>query len=83
MELPPRSPDLNVLDYSLWAKINQLLREQEAQFHPNKKETMTQFIARLRRTALGLPPSVVRPAVQDMKRRCNLIAKAEGYLIDE
>ena len=82
-ELPPRSPDLNVLDYSLWAAINKRLREQERNFPKNKKELKVEFIARLRKTALGLPPSVVRAAVEDMQKKCKLINEAEGGLIDE
>lgn len=83
MELPPRSPDLNVLDYCLWAEISRRLRNQEAAFPANKKESKEQFLARLRRTALGLPTALVKRAVQDMKRRCTLIKEAKGYLIDE
>ena len=83
MELPPRSPDLNVLDYSLWHEINTRLRAQEAKFRKNKKETKAEFLARLRHTARTLPPSVVTKAVQSMKKRCRLIKDAKGYLINE
>ena len=72
-----------MLDYSLWAAINKRLREQERNFPKNKKELKVEFIARLRKTALGLPPSVVRAAVEDMQRRCKLINEAEGRLFDE
>ena len=82
-ELPPRSPDLNVLDYSLWKAISVRLRTQESKFPKNKKETKAAFLARLRKTALGLPATVVRKAVQDMQRRCKEIDEAEGGLIDE
>ena len=80
MELPPRSPDLNVLDYSLWNAINRRLRKQEAKFRANKKESKVEFMKRLRRTALGLPTAVVKSAVQDMKRRCTLIKDAKAGL---
>ena len=83
MELPPRSPDLNVLDYCLWHTINTRLRKQEAEFPKNKKESKLEFLARLRHTALTLPPSVVTKAVRSMKRRCQMIAEKKGYLIDE
>ena len=59
LDFPRRSPDLNVLDYSLWAYINRKMRAQEASFK-NKKETAKQYMARLRRTALAVPSSVVR-----------------------
>ena len=83
LSLPPRSPDLNVLDYSLWSEINKRLRKQEAAFSKSKKESKVAFLARLRRVALGLPTSVVTKAVKSMKRRCNLIKAAKGNLIDE
>ena len=78
MKLPPRSPDLNVLDYSLWNAIDRRLRKQEEKFQAKKKETKDEFIKRLRRTALGLPAVVVKKAVQDMKRRCTLIRDAKA-----
>ena len=34
--MPPRSPDLNVLDYSLWSEISKRMRRQEQDFHNNK-----------------------------------------------
>ena len=52
--LPRRSPDLNVLDYSLWHAINERMREEEKQFPTNRKETKEQHLERLRATALGL-----------------------------
>ena len=65
--LPRRSPDLNVLDYSLWKEITRKVRKQEASFHHAKKETKEQYRQRLRRAALALSPTVVRRAVGDMK----------------
>ena len=83
MEMPPRSPDLNVLDYSLWAEISRHLRKQERKFPKSKKESKADFIKRLRKTAMGLPASVVRKAVEDMQARCKKIDEAKGGLIDE
>ena len=36
---PRGSPDLNVLDYSLWHAINERMREEEKQFPANRKDT--------------------------------------------
>ena len=83
LDLPPRSPDFNVLDYSLWHAINEKMRDQEANFPADKKETAEEFKQRLRRTALTLPASVVMSAVQDMKRRLGLLHEARGKLINE
>lgn len=77
-DLPPRSPDLNVLDYSLWHAINERMREQERSFDEKKKETREAYLARLRRTALGLPSPVVKKAVMDMHRRVRLAVAAKG-----
>ena len=82
MELPPRSPDLNTLDYSIWAEISKRLRQQEAQFPTNKRESKEAFLKRLRKTALGLPEAFVTKAVMSMSRRCQDIKKAKGFLID-
>ena len=41
------------------------------------------FLKRLRRVALSTPPSVVKRAVMDMKRRLGLIVKAKGGLFKE
>ena len=83
MSLPPRSPDLNVLDYSIWSEINRRLRQQEARFRSSRKESKVRFLKRLRRVALTLPASFVTKAVQSMKRRCKSIEANKGYLIEE
>ena len=81
--LPPRSPDLNVLDYSIWHEINVRMRKQEAAFDEAKKETMDEYLKRLRHTALTLPTSVVSKAVGDMKRRVAEVQKERGGLVKE
>jgi len=80
-KLPCRSPDLNVLDYSLWTAITRKMRAQERNFAKNYRETKEDFLARLRRTALGLPTNVVKKAVMDMEVRVALLKKAKGGLI--
>ena len=81
LALPPRSPDLNVLDYSLWKAIATRMREQEAKFRSSRVETKEQYKARLRRTALGLPTAEVTKAVQAMHKRVRMVAKERGGLI--
>ena len=76
--LPPRNPDLNVLDYTSWHGINIRMREQERRFKKGKRETKAQFLMRLRETAMGLPLSVVKRAVQDMHRRVRLVIARHG-----
>ena len=69
LHLPRRSPDLNVLDYSLWHAIDVRMRAQEAEMRPTKKESKGEYLKRLRCCAMTLPKSVVEPAVMDMRRR--------------
>lgn len=82
-DLPRRSPDFNVLDYSLWRAINVRMREQESAFDGGKKESVVEYKQRLRRTALSLPTSVVTRAVADMKRRVAMAIEAKGDLFNE
>ena len=79
--LPPRSPDLNVLDYSLWHEINVAMRAQEKTFRKSKRETTTEFKAR--RVALSVSESKVKKAVGSMVRRCATISAAAGDLFTE
>ena len=82
-DLPPRSPDLNVLDYSLWHEINVAMRSQEKNFRKTKRETMEEFKARLRRVALSVSENKVKKAVGSMVRRCATISAAAGDLFTE
>ncbi len=83
LDLPKRSPDLNVLDYSLWSQINTRMRAQEREWPAEFKESRRGYKARLRRTALGLPKSVVGKAVKAMKRRLEKLKVAKGMYFDE
>lgn len=83
LDLPRRSPDLNVLDYSLWHAINTRMRKQEASFTAERRESGEEFKARLRQVALSLPTSVVTRAVRDMARRVHALRSAKGRLIAE
>ena len=82
-DLPPRSPDLNVLDYSLWHEINVRMRAQEQQFSKAKVESSDEYLGRLRRTALLLPSSLVQRCVGDMARRVRMVVSAKGGLFNE
>ena len=78
VEFPKRSPDLNPLDYGLWAEVNKRMRKQELRFKANRRETKAQYAARLRRTAMALPPSFLKALVSSMKRRCADLVAAGG-----
>ena len=82
-DLPRRSPDLNVLDYSLWRAINIAMRAQERTWPQGKTETAEEFKARLRKTAMGLPEALVTRCVGDMVRRCRQTFDRGGRLFTE
>ena len=63
VEIPKRSPCLNVCDYSLWPEMNCRMRAQEKRFAATKRETRNAYLKRLPRTALSLPLSVVAAAM--------------------
>jgi hypothetical protein len=47
LSIPKRSPDLNVLDYAIWSRVDQLLRKQERNMSENRHESRAQFEKRL------------------------------------
>ena len=83
LNLPKRSPDLNVLDYSLWSQINTRMREAEAKWPKDFTESRQEYKDRLRRTALALSAAVVKKAVMDMKRRLHALKAANGGYFEE
>ena len=83
LDLPKRSPDCNPLDYSLWKEINSRMRGQERGFTRSFRESKSEYLRRLRHTALSLPKSVVTKAVGDMRRRVRELVERKGALISE
>ena len=78
LSLPPRSPDLNPLDFSVWAEINRRMRRQEASWPKSKRESRDEFLARLRRTAMRLPRSYINAVMANMAKRVALLRLAKG-----
>ena len=81
--IPKRSPDLNVLDYSIWSTVETLLRKQERNMKECKTETRHDFIKRLDRTALNLSKETIDNAIGSLRRRSQLLLKARGGLFAE
>ena len=81
--IPKRSPDLNVLDYSVWNEVEKKLRAQERNMGDDKHETRSKFEQRVDRTASGLPASYIDAAIGDLRKRCGLLYKAKGGLFEE
>jgi len=63
MDLPPRSPGLMPLDYTLWDEIEARVLSQEIP----RDETNEQYLKRLRSVALHLPKELVQKTIMKMK----------------
>lgn len=81
--IPKRSPQLNVMDYAIWSEINRRLRNQERGWPSDRKETRKEYLARLRRTAMRLPPKFINASIQSMRTRCQRLHRAKGDHIEE
>lgn len=81
-EIPARSPQLNLCDYWLWREVNTRMRARERKFPSGKRETRAAFIRRLKRTAKSIPSDMVTKSIESMKKRCRLLAEAEGGQIE-
>lgn len=71
---PRYSPDLMPMDYSIW----QLVKNRMDKHKPPKNETVGQYKARLRRTALNLPAKLVQKVVAGIQKRAAAIVEAKG-----
>ena len=81
--LPKRSPDLNVLDYAVWAEMEKRMRRQEKRMPEGKRETREEFERRLDRTAQQLPRELIEKSIGDMPRRVERLYMAKGGLFEE
>ena len=80
LQIPPRSPDLNVLDYAVWSEVEKRLRQQEKRMPEGRKETRQQFEKRLDRTAASLSPAFINNAISNLQKRCQLLYKARALM---
>ena len=76
--LPKRSPDLNPLDFSLWAEVNKRMRAKEQDWPKSKKESRKEYLARLRRAAMSLPPEYINRIIGALERRTQQVTHAQG-----
>ncbi len=76
ISLPPYTPELQPLDYSLWRAIeSKVASKLETK---KRKLSVKEFKQLLQRTAYSLPTSVVQAAVEAMPRRVLAILQADG-----
>ena len=71
---PKYSPDLNPLDYFVWAEVNRRMGSQS----PPANESQIAYKSRLRKTAMGIPASTIRAAVGKMKAKAAEVVKSKG-----
>jgi len=74
LSLPPYSPDLQPLDYSLWAEVERRARAVVG----DQSVTAAKYRKVLRQAALRLPRPVVSAAVRCMKARVQAVFEAKG-----
>ncbi len=65
LEFPTYSPDLNPLDFSLWAEVDRRMANQKAP----EGEANDAFKARLKHVAMSMPESVIK----------RMLASVAGY----
>jgi len=82
-EIPKRSPDLNVLDYAIWAEIGRRMRALERKMKDTRTETRAQFEKRLDSVAKNLPASFINRSIGDMQNRVRKLHEAKGGLFEE
>ncbi len=73
--LPPRTPSLMPLDYSIWNAV----LEKMAACEPSGREARAAFVARLRRCAMSLSRSYVASVVGRMKENLQALKDSSGY----
>ena len=72
--LPPRTPQWMPLDFCLWHEIEQRVLAKEVK----GRETKKAYAARVRKTALKLPASVIKNCLASMKKRIKATEEAKG-----
>ena len=73
-KLPPRSPGLMPLDFTLWKAIEDRLFQQRVVGY----ESQQKFMRRLEKTARALPKSLTRRSLLSMRKRLLTIVALKG-----
>ena len=74
LPFPKYSPDLMPLDFSVWTEVENRMSAQKAK----PDESVEEFKARLRRTAMAIPATVIRKIVAAIPERAAAVVKAKG-----
>lgn len=68
---PPRSPDLNPLDYFFWGKIKSAIYR-----HP--VQNVEELMGRITDAVAEVTPEMLQTSINDLIRRANLCVEQEG-----
>jgi len=74
ISLPPRTPSLMHLDYSIWQRIVKRVMDTA----PNGTETRQDFLKRLRKIAKSLPKKYIKSQIAKMKSNVKALKDARG-----
>ena len=74
--LPPKSPDISPLDYSIWSHVLKTMRAQERKMR--KKESKKCHIERIKSTMKNMDKNFLRKTMRSMKKRLTACYKAKG-----
>ena len=74
---------MNVCDYALWKEINKRMRAMEEGWPKSKRESRADYLARLKKTAKGLPSKFIEDSMGDMVRRCARLCEQKGQHFEE
>ena len=72
---PPRSPDLNPLDFFLWGYL-------KSKVYSPLPLTLAQLEQNIRREVAALDPNMVLRALRDVRERCQAVIAANGGYIE-
>lgn len=73
-EYPRHSPDLNPLDFFVWAEVDKKMAKSPAP----RNESLEGYKRRLRRAAMTIPKARIAAAVRSMKSRAQAVWDAKG-----
>jgi hypothetical protein len=81
--IPPRSPDLSPMDFSMWSEIIRRMTRQERSWPASHRETIPQWMERLRRTAQRLPEVFLRKVYTKWRRRMRACLSVRGAVFGD
>ena len=82
---PRRTPELSILDESIWTLVHRKLVEEEMDWEEENgvdfSETMQEFKDRAERVAFALTPDEINACAEHTRKVCKKLIKAEGSYI--